>query len=69
MGKVSVIIPVFNQAQYLQEAVNSAKQTEVGEILIIDDGSTDNSLSIAKKLEAEISIVKVFSTPTTKIEE
>ncbi|MFC2187370.1 glycosyltransferase family 2 protein [Fulvivirgaceae bacterium LMO-SS25] len=66
MGKVSVIIPVFNQAQYLQEAVNSAKQTEVGEILIIDDGSTDNSLSIAKKLEAEISIVKVFSHPNNQ---
>ena len=57
MGKVSVIIPVFNQALYLQEAVNSANQAEVGEILIIDDGSTDHSLSIAKELESEISTV------------
>ena len=63
MGKVSVIIPVFNQGQYLQEAVNSANQAEVGEILIIDDGSTDHSLSVAKELEAEISAVKVLCHP------
>ncbi len=63
MGKVSVIIPVFNQALYLQEAVNSANQAEVGEILIIDDGSKDHSLSIAKELEAEMPIVKVLCHP------
>ncbi len=42
---VSVIIPVFNTAQYLVEALDSAiHQTyEKLEIIIIDDGSTDDS--------------------------
>ncbi len=66
MGKVSVIIPVYNQAVYLQQAVESAVQAEVGEILVIDDGSTDHSLAVAKKLEEEIAIVKLLIHPQNK---
>lgn len=49
--KVSVIIPVYNVEQYLRECLNSViKQTlkEI-EIICVDDGSTDNSLSILKE--------------------
>lgn len=47
---VSIIIPVFNAQQYLAETINSAlSQTWPNkEIIIVDDGSTDNSLAIAK---------------------
>ena len=50
--KVSIIIPSYNQAQYLPEAIESAlNQTVPCEIIVIDDGSTDNSLQIAKSYE------------------
>lgn len=46
--KVSVIIPVYNMAQYLGECLDSiVKQTlDDIEMIAIDDGSTDNSLNI-----------------------
>lgn len=47
---VSIIIPVYNGEKYLREAVNSAlKQTYKNiEIIIINDGSTDNTEKIVK---------------------
>lgn len=45
---ISVILPVFNGAQYLREAIDSmlGQSYENFELIIIDDGSTDNSASI-----------------------
>lgn len=50
---VSIIIPVFNAEDYLDATINSAlNQTWSNkEIIIVDDGSTDNSFAIAKKYE------------------
>lgn len=47
--KVSIIIPVFNGANYLRQAIDSAiaQSYENIEILVINDGSTDNSEDIA----------------------
>lgn len=44
MPKVTVVIPVYNSAQYLSEAIASVlSQTYTDyEIIVIDDGSTDN---------------------------
>jgi glycosyltransferase involved in cell wall biosynthesis len=48
---VSVIIPVYNAARFLICAVHSAlQQPEVGEVVLVDDGSTDGSFSVAEKL-------------------
>ena len=49
---VSVIIPCYNYASYLKEAVESViKQSFTDwEIIIVNDGSTDNSAAVAKKL-------------------
>ena len=46
---LSVIIPVFNAARYLRQAVESVldQQHPNIEVLIVDDGSTDNSLKVA----------------------
>ncbi len=61
---VTVIIPVNNAAAFLAEAVHSADiQAEVAEILLIEDGSTDNSLEICKKLEQEYSKVSLHQHP------
>lgn len=57
---VSIIIPVYNNERTIQETINSAlNQTYSNtEILIIDDGSTDNSFDIVKKNENEK--IKIF---------
>lgn len=56
--RVSVIIPVFNAGKYLEEAINSILTQECKplEIILIDDGSTDDSLEIAKKYKTKIRI-------------
>jgi len=51
--RVSVIIPVFNAARYLACAVESAlQQPEVGEVVLAEDGSSDDSLAVAESLAA-----------------
>jgi len=58
---VSIIIPVYNAEKYLEETILSAlNQTWPNkEIIIVNDGSADNSLSIAKKFAG--TYIKVFS--------
>jgi glycosyltransferase involved in cell wall biosynthesis len=64
MIEISVIIPVYNAAGFLEKAVNSAAQfDEVKEIILAEDKSTDHSLEICKKLASEISKVKLFQHP------
>jgi len=48
-AKVSVILPIYNGEKYLQACINSIFNQSVlpKEILVIDDGSTDNSAKIA----------------------
>lgn len=52
---VSIIIPVYNVAQYLDDCLNSIiRQTYKNlEIIIIDDGSTDDSLEICRSFAAK----------------
>ncbi len=58
---VSIIIPVFNAEEYLAETIKSAMaQTWPNkEIIIVDDGSTDNSLNIAA--EFKDACVRIFN--------
>ena len=48
---ISVIIPVYNAEHYLAEALDSvlAQEIEPLEILVVDDGSTDGSATIARR--------------------
>ena len=54
-GLVSTIIPVFNRPDLLREAVNSALAQDYRpiEILIVDDGSTDDTRLTAEDLQSE----------------
>lgn len=48
--KVSVIIPVYNGENFIEETIDSVKNQTMKniEIIVLNDGSTDNSLSILK---------------------
>lgn len=53
MIKVSVIIPVYNTERYLRRCLDSLVNQTLKdlEIILVDDGSTDNSLLIMKEYE------------------
>ena len=59
---ISIIIPVYNTEKYLSECINSIlNQTyENFELLLIDDGSTDESLKICNDFKEKDGRVKVF---------
>jgi glycosyltransferase involved in cell wall biosynthesis len=50
--QLSVVIPAYNAAEFLQEAVESALAQDVAdsEILVVNDGSTDDTGRLARKL-------------------
>lgn len=49
--KVSVIVPVYNASQYISRTLDSiiAQDFDSFEIIVVDDGSTDNSLEIINR--------------------
>ena len=56
---VSVVIPVYNSEKFLDETISSILNQSYDnlEILVIDDGSTDDSLKILKKYNDKIKII------------
>lgn len=62
---VSVVIPIYNVADFLEECLDSIlAQTHTNmEIICVNDGSTDSSLSIMRAYEAKDPRVKVIDKP------
>jgi glycosyltransferase involved in cell wall biosynthesis len=60
---VSIIVPVFNVEKYLEKCLSSiAKQTLNNiEVIIINDGSTDNSLEICKNYSSKYNNFYLFT--------
>lgn len=58
---ISVIIPVYNAAVYVEKAVNSALfHYEVKEVVVVNDGSTDDSLAILQRLQQTDARIKIY---------
>ena len=52
---ISVVIPLYNKAQHIERTIKSvlSQQVEVSEIIVVDDGSTDNGADVVKNLAVE----------------
>jgi len=63
MVKVSVIVPVYNVEKYLGKCLDSliGQTLKDIEIICINDGSTDNSLSILEKYAKQDSRIKIIN--------
>jgi glycosyltransferase involved in cell wall biosynthesis len=49
-GKVMVVMPAYNAASTLERTVNDIPPGSVDEILLVDDGSKDDTVAIARRL-------------------
>ncbi|MBN2466488.1 glycosyltransferase [candidate division WOR-3 bacterium] len=59
--QISVIMPVYNAASFVAQAVESTlQQPETGEVLLVEDGSSDNSLEVCRQLADEYPKVRLL---------
>ena len=60
MPRYSIIVPVYNAEQTIERCINSVLSAKVKnyELILVDDGSTDNSSHICREYAAENSIIR-----------
>jgi len=52
--KLSVIIPIYNEVESIQEIVNRVKKTKLAwEIVLVDDGSIDGTRDVLKEMDGK----------------
>ena len=64
--QISVVIPTFNGAEYLERTLSSViklAEPRTVEVLVIDDGSTDATVSIARSFESKLTIRVIQPAP------
>ena len=62
-NKISVIIPFYNEENTLNSVFNNlVKLSFIDQIILVNDGSTDDSLNIAKEISEKHSFVDLVST-------
>ena len=62
---LSVIVPIYNVEKYLKQCLNSLVNQTLSniEIILVNDGSTDNSEAICQSYAEQDSRIKLFSKP------
>ena len=65
LPEVSVIVPLYNREDLIRETVQSVLLQSVAnwELIIVDDGSTDNSQRVAEQLSEQHDRIRVLSRP------
>ena len=65
MLKLSIVIPVYNVEKYLSKCLDSViyPQLDGYEVIVVNDGSTDSSLTVAEKyLDRYPELIRIIST-------
>jgi glycosyltransferase involved in cell wall biosynthesis len=65
---ISLIIPAYNAARYLGEALDSALNQTVRprQIIVVDDGSTDNTLEVAQRYGDRVMVIAQENAGTSE---
>lgn len=63
MAKLSIIMPIYNSEQYLEQCVKSIveQKFEDYELICVNDGSTDNSAKILEKYSKKCKKIKIIT--------
>ena len=66
---ISVVTPVYNAGRYLRPAVESilVQTFRDFELIVVDDGSKDDSLAVLREYEANDHRVRIITRPNTGI--
>ena len=65
MNTISVIVPIYNAEKYLSKCIESLihQSYRALQIILVNDGSTDNSLTIAQDYAAQDTRIAIYSQP------
>ncbi len=63
--RISILMPAFNAGEYLHEAIQSVRKQLFTdwELIVLNDGSSDNTLELAHAMAAEEPRIRVYSNP------
>ena len=68
MNKLSIIVPVYNDENNIENAINSLlDQSVLVDIIVIDDGSTDNTGDIVNKIKKKHKNIHYFKKKNSGI--
>lgn len=64
---LSIIVPIYNVEKYVEKCIRSCEAQDISkedyEIVVINDGSPDNSLKIVERIADEFPNIKIISQP------
>ena len=63
--KISVIVPIYNADKYLSDCINSIIDQTLNfeniQLILVNDGSTDNSLKIAREFSEKYENIELIN--------
>ena len=68
---ITIILPIYNVEKYLEESLKSILNQSYKdyELIVVDDGSTDKSLSILNKYKSKFNKIRIFTEDNRGVSE